>query len=190
MTQHVYSNHRKENREVQQLGMHTDNIWTYKGGEWIFDQQKNSQSAGTPTAVFTIGDVRHLRMAEYRKKKKFVKETATFHLTNGSLFLLHPDDEKPQRRGGKAQDSYLMHGGIKYGGDDRMSIAMIFRVTSKSKYYSIKTGRLKLTSKEKEKCEAKDELLEKRLEETDALQKRYMSNRTRFHRILYEYLSG
>ena len=63
-----------------------------------FDQINNSQIRDTATAVLCFGDPRQLdytiHKVTQRKIEKICK-SKSFYLTHGSLFLLHPNDEKP-----------------------------------------------------------------------------------------------
>jgi hypothetical protein len=54
-----------------------------------------------------------------------------FWLKNGSIFMLHPDDERPKKRAGQKYISQFQHGVDVRNG---ISVALVFRVvTSKAK---------------------------------------------------------
>jgi hypothetical protein len=54
-----------------------------------------------------------------------------FWLENGSIFMLHPDDERPKKRAGQRYFSQFQHGVDVRNG---ISVALVFRVvTSKAK---------------------------------------------------------
>ena len=52
-----------------------------------------------------------------------------FWLENGENFFLHPYDERPEKNT-KNYGTYFVHGGVEYGGDDRLSVALCFPTTA------------------------------------------------------------
>ena len=63
-----------------------------------FDQNNNSQIWDTATAVLCFGDPRQLDFTIHKvcqRKIEKICKSKSFYLTHGSLFLLHPNDEKP-----------------------------------------------------------------------------------------------
>ena len=63
-----------------------------------FDQINNSQIWDTATAVLCFGDPRQLDFTIHKvtqRKIEKICKSKSFYLTHGSLFLLHPNDEKP-----------------------------------------------------------------------------------------------
>ena len=63
-----------------------------------FDQINNSQIQDTVTAVLCFGDPRQLDFTIHKATQRKIENicnSKSFCLTHGSLFLLHPSDEKP-----------------------------------------------------------------------------------------------
>lgn len=120
------------------LGIHADSVWTAKGE---FAVGKNTQSFRTPTVILTFGDDRILkwfiRTTSSRgtwKDGEILKDGETT-LDHQSLFVLHPDDEKPVAFGESKYIKYQrMHGNVKMNKGE-LSIAFVFRNCSKQSYY-------------------------------------------------------
>jgi hypothetical protein len=89
--------------------------------------------------------------------------TTFFELTHGSLFILHPDDERPYLRPDRKMKTFHMHGGIHYGGDERISLGMIFRSTSSIDTFHKVSNHVKILAEDKAKCHEKDAILKDRL---------------------------
>ena len=99
-----------------------------------FDQINNSQIQDTATAVLCFGDPRHLDFTIHKvtqRKIEKICKSKLFHLTHGSLFLLHPNDEKPLVRPfcNKNKFSFFKHSckGVARG---QMSLGIVFRSVS------------------------------------------------------------
>ena len=58
-----------------------------------------------------------------------------FDLNNNSLFIFHPDDEKPQCLDNNDITSQFQHGNVKVKSQD-LSIALVFRHCTKSLMYN------------------------------------------------------
>ena len=56
-----------------------------------------------------------------------------------------------------------MHGGIHYGGDERISLGMIFRSTSSIDTFHKVSNHVQISAEEKAKCHEKDAILKDRL---------------------------
>ena len=75
---------------------HRDITFT-EGGE--YDRSANSQKEKTISAILVIGDTRNLKFTLYKRRgsqmEKIPRENQEFNLRHGTLFLLHPEDERP-----------------------------------------------------------------------------------------------
>jgi hypothetical protein len=76
---------------------HRDVTFTKDGK---YDAMKNSQAEKTITAILVAGDARQLDFHLYKQGAKIVKAIKEegrhfFELEHGTLFLLHPEDERP-----------------------------------------------------------------------------------------------
>jgi hypothetical protein len=122
---------------VSKIGYHCDAEYNAKG-EFA---RNNSQKQHTPVVVLTLGDERTLHMKKRKVgqngswTKSENEKVYDFLLSNGSLFVVDPDDEIPKTRGHQNQGlSQFQHGGfeVKKG----LSIAIIFRtVTTMAKIH-------------------------------------------------------
>jgi len=113
------------------------------------------------TAILAVGDTRQLKFKLCRHKKKsdgqargpfyIDHDPITFDMKNGSLFFLHPKDEKLLER-----DFYHLgdHTFFKHGCDgvycDKggLSLGLVFRVSIHSREVYSDTGKLVLTPEE------------------------------------------
>jgi len=151
-------------RNHLQLPYHTDNVYS-KSGKFL--HSKNSQKQHTITAILTLGDERILHFQKQCLYKNHSTGTMKwrkchegeyferFRMGNGSLFVLHPEDEVPKfrRKSGNASSGLLegaksrfLHGGIRNGGGGmdnraynfyrepdnncRLSVALVFRTVT------------------------------------------------------------
>ena len=94
-----------------------------------FDQINNSRIRDTATAVLCFGDPRHLDFTIHKvtqRKNEKICKSKSFNLTHGSLFVLHPNDEKPLVRPfcSKNEPSFFKHSckGVAKG---RMSLGIV-----------------------------------------------------------------
>ena len=76
---------------------HRDVTYTKDGK---YDAMKNSQAEKTITAILVAGDARQLDFHLYKQGAKIIKVIKEegrhfFELEHGTLFLLHPGDERP-----------------------------------------------------------------------------------------------
>ena len=99
-----------------------------------FDKIKNSQIEDTVTAILCIGDTRRLDFTLHKTtpgKMEKICKYKSFDLTHGSLFVLHPNDEKPLVRQicHKNETTFFKHSckGVAKG---RMSLGIVFRSVS------------------------------------------------------------
>jgi hypothetical protein len=81
---------------------HNDNVHCNKDGK--FKEEKNSVVPNTPAVICTIGDSRALNyvLCQNLKKdnqwKKLTRhQNVSFNMKNFSMFLVHPDDDKPSK---------------------------------------------------------------------------------------------
>lgn len=137
-------------KKVCQLALHRDQLYSRDDK---FLCHLNSQHEGTPTCILTIGDVRDLSFKLFCHGKKCKGSRSTvqpcggvgdykFSLGHGSLFVLHPDDERPKFRPFYKQDDYCFfkHGDIKFGGSNEMSIGIVCRTCIHATKVHKKTG--------------------------------------------------
>ena len=99
-----------------------------------FDKIKNSQIEDTVTAILCIGDPRRLDFTLHKTtpgKIEKICKYKSFDLTHGSLFVLHPNDEKPLVRQicQKNETAFFKHSckGVAKG---QMSLGIVFRSVS------------------------------------------------------------
>ena len=125
------------------LGLHCDCVF---GKDGTFKNKSNSQKENTLTVSLTIGDsrvVKHFqRFAEKSNNNSFGKwelndkEWIETVVTNGTLMVLHPHDEKPfvMKRGKKIYVSQLQHGKVSVT-NNQFSAAIVFRTINNVEYY-------------------------------------------------------
>ena len=140
----------EEVKRASKLGLHCDCVF---GKDGSFKDIQNSQKENTVTVSITIGDSRVLkhfeRIARMKGNGKFDKwevienEWIETILTEGTLMVIHPHDEKPFiiNRNGVEVTSQLQHGkvNVEMG---KWSGAIVFRTVSKSEYYSRHTNKI------------------------------------------------
>jgi hypothetical protein len=122
---------------VSSLGYHCDIEYNTKG---VF-AKSNSQKENTPVVVLTLGDSRtvHMKKRKVGKDGKWtdnaMEKIHDYLLRSGSLFVLHPEDEKLKNRGPEHEGlSQFQHGGVK--ATKGLSMAIIFRtVTTTAKIH-------------------------------------------------------
>lgn len=141
----IYTNHNNTCHK------HRDQLYTRKGK---FQHKSNSQKKGTVTSIITIGCSRLLLFEQFRNKtcndiKKGPKRVygigseKSFQMTHGSLFQLHPEDERDQLRICLEDQfiSYFKHG-AKFRDKNGMSVAIIVRSTVHVNQFRADTGKL------------------------------------------------
>ena len=138
-----------QGKDTEQVGMHRDNP-TNIAGEFLAN---NSQAENTPTCVLTLGDTRHLEFRLHKNnftgdgtgtieiQKEFARTVVP--LSHGSLFYLHPDDEKALLRDyfDEVQLSFWKHGKVFFG-KDGLSIGIAFRQTTSVQECNKETGQV------------------------------------------------
>jgi nitrite reductase/ring-hydroxylating ferredoxin subunit len=130
---------------------HRDQLYTRNGK---FQHKSNSQKKGTVTSIITIGSSRSLFFKQFRNKtcsdikngpKRLygIGSDKSFQLTHGSLFQLHPEDERDQFRTCLEDQflSYFKHG-AKFRDKNGMSVAIILRSTVHVNQFRADTGKL------------------------------------------------
>ena len=98
----------------------------------------NGQAVNTPVVIFTVGSSRNLffrkRITKLSKKGRRCWEidkssTMSVCLKEGSMMILHPDDEKPHIDQKTGEEVHFQHGNVKIT-DTSISIAFVFRISS------------------------------------------------------------
>ena len=144
----IYSGESNNGPSNSSLAYHSDCTFDHTGK---FLPGRNSQQENTCVAVLTLGDTRTLhfkkRIAQSSKigRKKWVQtddKGVSFDLTDNSVFMLHPIDEKPCVREGDDHMSQYIHGGVKITNNNDLSIAFAFRVVSVDHEYDPVTSKL------------------------------------------------
>ena len=144
----IYSGKNNNGASNSTLSYHSDCTFDHSGRYIV---NRNSQKENTCVAVLTMGDSRVLHFkkrvaVEGGKGKRKWKVTddvgKSFVLGNNSLFLLHPDDEKPRLRSKDVYLSQYVHGGVNIDNDNDLSLAMVFRVVSVDREYNAITSKL------------------------------------------------
>jgi len=173
---------RGECKNTEQVQLHRDNDHDNKTGK--FCAHNNSQKENTPTCVLTIGMPRNLQFELHKgnfNRKPGDRGTLPVHkpfacttvpLTHGSLFVLHPEDERSLLREyfDETHLTFWKHGKV-YFGKDGLSIGLAFRQTTSTEECKIKTGEVVLSGERKKKAEGKrkpfDKALKKYLEDAE-----------------------
>ena len=118
------------------MGWHCDSKYSKKGK---FLLNTNSQMINTPVVIFTIGLPRILKWRKrcllessngneiwnYDKSNQF-----KMLLEQGSMLVIHPDDEVPKYCPVDGAISNFQHGEVKFKEKQGMSIAYVFRSTT------------------------------------------------------------
>ena len=94
--------------------------------------------------MLSVGDKRIIHFIETEPTAKVnIGTNTTFPLRHGSVFVLHPQDEKPCFRSSSTIRTTFKHGNIRFGGKhDNMSIAFVFRHTTATDLFHVTTGHL------------------------------------------------
>ena len=133
----------------KQLSWHCDQRYCKHGS---FMHSQNSQIENTATCILTVGETRVLQFRCVRDSSSgpvpinSVGSTHSFHLSHGSLFVMHPADERKEWRF-ELDDgdlTYFQHGNVIFG-KDGLSIGLVFRVTSRTIKVWKETGMLALS---------------------------------------------
>jgi hypothetical protein len=137
-------------RNGKLLGHHCDSVYD-KRGVWL--KKDNSQTRNTPVAIYTLGKTRILEMvAQQVCGKKWVNSishpTTTFEMKNASLFILHPDDEKPIKRSEGRNGYVRFKHGVKKVQGEGLSVGFVFRSVAESEWYNKTTNKKELTKSE------------------------------------------
>ena len=137
-------------KKVSKLGLHSDCVFSKDG---IFKEKQNSQKENSLTVSLTLGDPRILRHYErsakmntngsFGKWKVNDEEWIETLLTDGTLMVIHPDDERPCliKRRGEVLSTQLQHGKVQVN-CNQWSCAIIFRTVTNVQYYSKVTDRI------------------------------------------------
>ena len=148
--------------DKKEIQFHRDQRYT-NNGEFIGSQ--NCQMQDSPVGILAIGNTRWLEMHLMRHKTELDNDrghvpihhanaTKQFKLQHGTLFVLHPDDEKTIFRVCFDTDhkTFWQHGssGVfheKMG----MSLGLVFRISTHTREVYKTTGQLHLTPEQKKK---------------------------------------
>ena len=116
------------------LGFHTDNVFSSNGK---FLLKKNTQKENTPTCILTLGEQRELHLQhQYRcqinnKRWKWCERyRRKVILTDKTVFVLHPNDERPKLLGKHLRR--WRHGVPAFKDNDTVSIALVYRTVMSS----------------------------------------------------------
>ena len=118
------------------LSKHCDNTYSVHTGKFV--DSANSQVEDTPTVVYSLGTSRTLifyrrQIIKGKRGNKWMDDTnwsRSFHISNNSIWILNPIDEKAF---GKYQ---YQHGGVKVMKGE-MSIGFAFRILKNVEEYNI-----------------------------------------------------
>lgn len=121
-----------------------------------FMESQNSQGQNTPVIIYSLGDSRTLSFRQRsvtNGKKSFLRwktekvPCQKFELTDNSIFVLHPMDEKPTHRPPSQSLSQFQHGNVDVK-DGNMSIALVYRNVTRTLVYDNVTLTRVLNSKD------------------------------------------
>ena len=125
------------------LSFHCDCKYNHKGK---FQYDSNTQGENTATIVYSLGDPRTLYF-----RKRWIHQSSSittwisekeslnkFELTNNSIFVLHPSDEKPYVRNIGETLSQFQHGNVRVK-EGQLSIGLIFRHVTQAIAYDNKS---------------------------------------------------
>lgn len=125
------------------MGYHTDVKW---GKDGTFLTEINSQRMGSLTVVYTVGDSRkiyfHKRLVQNGKWYVCPNEFSNITLTNNSIFILHPHDEKPMLRGEDRDIYQIQNGNVSV--TKVLSIGLVFRCVTNIDIFDNQTNKLVL----------------------------------------------
>ena len=139
-----------EVKKTSKLGLHSDCVYSKDG---VFKTKQNSQKENSLTVSLTLGDSRVLRhyerSATLTSKGSFGKwivneeEWIETLLTEGTLMVIHPYDERPSlsKRNSEILSTQLQHGKVQVK-RDQWSCAIVFRTVTNVQYYSKVTDKI------------------------------------------------
>ena len=143
-------------KKVSTLGKHCDCNYDIQGE---FQEESNSQMENTPTISLSLGESRELQLFRRygvisKTSQRLVwKEDESFKqsvsLSDGSVFVLHPTDEKPTLvadENGNTTQVQFQHGDIRFKG--ALSMGLVFRIVTKSRYYDTRNDTVCLSAKD------------------------------------------
>jgi hypothetical protein len=137
--------------KMSTLAYHSDTVYNAKG---VFSEENNSQKRNTPVVTVSLGKGRTLFMAKRkvdaqgRWTKVDEKQKVAFVLNNGSVFILHPEDEVVKERDGdNGTKSQYQHGGVKV--TRGLSMAIVFRTVTRQAKFHVKDNTMLLGETEK-----------------------------------------
>ena len=118
------------------LSKHCDNTYSVHTGKFV--HSANSQVEDTPTFVYSLGTTRTLNfyrrhIVKGKRGNKWMDDTdwsRSFELSNNSIWILNPIDEKAK---GKYQ---YQHGGVKVKKGE-MSVGLAFRIVKNIEEYDV-----------------------------------------------------
>ena len=126
-------------KEYSKLGFHCDCVFDKHGN---FRNSANSQVENSVTVSVCIGDDRKIRFKRryiHHPREKWIYENDTIMETvlgNGSLLVIHPDDERPFYidKDGHTTINQIQHGDtiVKKG---NFSLSLVFRTVSNKQLY-------------------------------------------------------
>ena len=146
--------------KATKLGAHRDQLYRANG---FLCPNANSQSADTPTVLFTVGDPRtlHFILSDDTQETRI----SSMEVTDGSVFVLHCDDEKYQLRSAfnniTCHKSYIKHGDVTFTHKDGFCAVFALRHVHQ-KLQMGQHGRVYIEdTRTAEKLDEMDEMLEK-----------------------------
>ena len=92
----LYYVQNKQKKESS-LNYHTDHKYGRKVEESL-PKSQGSQGRKTPSVVLTLGQMRIIHMKQCRMSGRESSESASLDLTDGDVFMLHPEDEMIKTR--------------------------------------------------------------------------------------------
>ena len=137
----IYSGTDNNGQCNSSLAFHSDCTFDHDGN---YLHHRNSQKENTSVVVLAVGDSRDI----YFKKRVALKgdnkrykwkltddKPLSFLLEDNSVFVLHPCDEIPSKKGNDDYVSQYVHGGIKVDSANTLSLALVFRVVCIDREY-------------------------------------------------------
>ena len=132
------------------LSYHCDCEYDHNGNF----KDRNTQGENTPVIVFSMGDSRKINF-----RKRTIIQGKNYHnlwenvetpihevdLHDNSIFVLHPDDEKPIIRKVSENLSQFQHGNVKVK-MGKLSIGLVYRNVTHSRNYDNVTSKIVLSS--------------------------------------------
>lgn len=169
---------------------------SYTNGKFM---KNNSQQQHTFTCIFVLGDERELLFKAFISndvevdRYEFPKAVESFHLRQGSLFLLDPRDEQDALREVFKiyEKTYFKHANNGVKGDElRMSIGLVFRTCVSVATVNKRTGQLIVPEERRASSEKAKECAEylehylqsnERREMDERMRQKYLSMKSRHH---------